>query len=147
MQIKLIKGALTALAMSIVLLSCKKDKPAAPDCSISLNGLAGSYKLTKLEYKLTPTAPVQDFFQLMPDCEKDDVVTLKNNGTYTYADAGTVCNPNGNNGGNWSVNGNVINSDGTINGTISSYDCKTLVFYATGINLPGDKYTFTMVKQ
>ncbi len=147
MNSKFIKGAMTALAISAVLFSCKKDKPAAPDCSLSLNGLAGSYILTKLDYQRTPAAPVQNYLDFMDDCEKDDVVTLRNNGTYTYADAGTVCTPNGSNNGTWSVAGNVISSDGAINGTVSSYDCKTLVFYTTGVNLPGDKYTFTMVKQ
>ena len=143
-----IKWTLIVLVFgSATLFSCKKDKPAEPDCSITMPNLSGSYKLTALKYKLNATTPEMDYLAFMDACEKDDVVVLKPNGTYEYNDAGTVCSPSGTDNGTWSVNGNTINSDGTINGTIASYDCKTLLYYAENINLPGDKFTFTMVKQ
>jgi hypothetical protein len=143
-----IKWVLTTLVFgSTMLFSCKKDKPAEPDCSISLQNLSGSYKLTALQYKRSASATPVNYLDFMDDCEKDDVLVLKANGTYDYNDAGTVCSPSGTDNGTWSVNGNTINSDGTVNGTIASYDCKTLVYYAENVNLPGDKFTFTMVKQ
>ncbi|MGG9962448.1 lipocalin family protein [Ferruginibacter sp. SUN106] len=143
------KWALTAIVCSTLFFSCKKDPvtPPVPDCSINMTNLSGAYKLTALQYKRDAAAPVVNYLDFMDACEKDDIVTLKSNGTYHYNDAGTVCTPNGSNDGTWSVNGNTINSDGTVNGTISSYDCKTLVYYAENVNLPGDKFTFTMVKQ
>lgn len=147
MNKQILKGTFAALILSSLLVACKKDKPAEPDCSLSLNGLAGKYKLTKMQYKFSPTAAEVDYLQYMDDCEKDDVVELKNNGTYAYTDGGTVCDPNGNNSGTWSISGNTINGDGTVDGTVSSYDCKTLVYYGTDIYLPGDKMTFTIVKQ
>ncbi|GAB2812347.1 lipocalin-like domain-containing protein [Ferruginibacter profundus] len=143
------KWALTALVCSTMLFACKKDPvtPPEPDCSINLTNLSGAYKLTALQYKRSATATPVNYLDYMDACEKDDIVTLKSDGTYHYNDAGTVCTPNGSNDGTWSVTGNTINSDGTVNGTISSYDCKTLVYYAENVNLPGDKFTFTMVKQ
>lgn len=147
MNKQILKSAFAALTLSSLLLACKKDTPAEPDCSLSLNGLAGKYKLTKMQYKRDASAPEVDYLQFMDDCEKDDVVELKNNGTYTYTDGGTVCDPNGNDTGTWSISGNTINGDGTVDGTVSSYDCKTLVYYGTSIYLPGDKMTFTITKQ
>ncbi|MGC4103599.1 lipocalin-like domain-containing protein [Ferruginibacter sp.] len=142
------KWALAALVCSSLAVSCKKPKAdETQDCSISMTGLAGSYKLTSLQYKLNANAAPVDYLAFMDDCEKDDLLTLKSDGKYVYNDAGTACTPNGNDSGTWQVNGNTINSDGTVNGTIVSYDCKTLVYYATGISTPGDKLTFTMVKQ
>jgi Lipocalin-like domain len=143
------KWALTALVVSTMIFSCKKDPvtPPEPDCSINMTNLSGAYKLTALTYKRNATATPVNYLDFMDACEKDDIVTLKSDGTYQYNDAGTVCTPNGSDNGTWSVTGNTINSDGTVNGTISSYDCKTLVYYAENINLPGDRFTFTMVKQ
>lgn len=147
MNKQILKGTFAALILSSLLVACKKDKPVEPDCSLSLNGLAGKYKLTKMQYKRNATAPEVDYLQFMDDCEKDDVVELKNNGTYTYTDGGTVCDPNGNDNGTWSISGNIINGDGTVDGTVISYDCRTLVYYGTNIYLPGDKMTFTITKQ
>jgi hypothetical protein len=148
MNTQKMKWALTALVCSSLLFSCKKEPVVtAPDCSISRNNLSGAYKLTAMTYKRNATAPVVNYFDYMDDCEKDDIVTLKNDGTYQYKDAGIICDPNGSNDGTWSVSGNTITSDGTINGTITSYDCKTLMYYSENVNLPGDKFSFTMVKQ
>jgi Lipocalin-like domain len=143
------KWALTAVVFaSTMLFSCKKDRSTEPDCSISMQNLAGSYKLTALKYKLNATTPEMDYLPFMEDCEKDDVVTLKSNGTYDYHDAGIVCTPGGTDNGTWGVSGNTISSDGsTINGTIASYDCKTLVYYTENFYATGDKITFTIVKQ
>lgn len=144
------KGAFAALVLAgTFIISCKKDPSPtpAPDCSISMAGLSGAYKLISLQYKRNATAPVVNYLDFMDDCEKDDIVTLKSDGTYHYNDVGTVCNPNGSDNGTWSVTGNTITSDGTINGTVSSYDCKTLVYYAENVYLAGDRLTFTVVKQ
>ena len=142
------KWALTALVFAgTTLFSCKKDPKPEPACSISMTGLSGAYKLTALKYKQNATAPEIDYLAFMDACEKDDIVTLKSNGTYDYNDAGTVCTPNGTDNGTWSITGNTLTSDGTMNGTISSYDCKTLIYYAENVNAAGDRLTFTMVKQ
>jgi hypothetical protein len=140
------KSFLAGLGLVVILASCKKDK-AEEDCSITKNNLAGVYKITAVKYKLSASAPEQDLFALMEACEKDDLLKLNNNGTYNYTDVGTFCSPSGTNSGTWSVNGNTLQSDGIITGTITSYNCKALVYFVDNEIVPGDKITFTMTKQ
>ncbi|MEC5145879.1 Lipocalin-like domain-containing protein [Chitinophaga sp. 180180018-2] len=140
--------AFMAIVLGTILLSCKKEKSNEPECGISMTGLAGSYKLTALQYRATATTAPVDYLSSLDDCEKDDILILKSDGAYNYNDAGTVCTAEGaNSHGTWHVTGNTITSDGTFNGTIASYDCKTLVFYKENAIVTGDRMTFTMVKQ
>jgi len=39
-----------------------------------------------------------------------------------------------------------LTSDGTLNGTIASFDCKTLVYYIDNAITPGDRLTYTLEK-
>jgi hypothetical protein len=143
-----IKLSLTVIALSSILFSCKKEDSTEPACSITMQNLSGSYKLTGLKYKLTPATPEMDFFSLMDDCEKDDLLVLNVNGTYQFKDLGITCSPDGNETGAWKLNGiTTVTSDGILEGTISSFDCKTLVFYNDNYNIPGDRATITLVKQ
>jgi hypothetical protein len=142
-----IKLSLAVLALSSVLFSCKKEDSATPPCSISMQNLSGSYKLTALKYKLTPATPEMDFFSLMDDCEKDDLLILNANGTYQFKDLGIACSPDGNENGTWKLDGTTVTSNGILEGTISSFDCKTLVFYNDNYNIPGDRAIITLVKQ
>jgi len=137
----------TALFISTSFFSCKKEKSATTACTINMTSLSGAYKLTALKYKRNAAAPEVDYLATMDACDKDDFITLKNDGTYIYNDAGTVCTPNGNDNGTWQLNGKILTSDGMVNGTISSYDCKTLIFYIDNSSMAGDKLTFTMLKQ
>jgi Lipocalin-like domain len=141
------KWAIMAMTAGTVLFSCKKEKSNTPGCSISVESLSGSYKLTGLQYKATAAAAPIDYLAFRDACEADDIIVLKNNGTYEYNDAGTVCTPSENEHGTWKLNGNTLTSDGTLNGTIASYDCKTLTYYVENSIAEGDKLTFTMVKQ
>jgi hypothetical protein len=147
MKRKIMKSMLCIALLCGTLSGCKKDKNEQPSCATTREGLAGTYRLTALKYKMSASAPEQDFLQYLDACERDDLVTLNANGSYTYQDAGTVCSPSGNDSGTWSVSGSTLTSDGMINGTISSYDCRTLVYHLDNILVPGDTYIFTMVKQ
>jgi Lipocalin-like domain len=143
------KAFLAALLVSSTLLSCKKEKedPKPEPCSKTMNGIAGTYKLSSLKYKISPTAAEQDALIFLDACERDDILKLNANGTSSLQDAGIVCSPSGDDNGTWSVTGNTITSDGIVNGTISSYDCKTLVYYLENQVISGDRYTFTLTKQ
>lgn len=88
-----------------------------------------------------------DYFTPLEDCEKDDILVLKADGTYKNDDAGTVCEPSGTSEGGWKLNGNTLISEGILNGTIVSYDCKTLVYYLDNTLKEGDRLTFTLTKQ
>lgn len=139
---------LLTIAAGSLLYSCKKEESSEPaGCSISMTGLSGSYKLTALQYKASATAAPVDYLATMEDCEKDDILTLKSDGTYDYNDAGTVCSPSRTDHGSWLVKGNTLTSDGVLNGTVASYDCKTMVYYVENSLAEGDRLTFTMVKQ
>jgi len=141
------KWALMAITLGSMLISCKKEKSSTSDCSISMTGLSGSYKLTALQYKTSANASPIDYLAFMDDCEKDDILILKSDGTYNVNDVGTVCTPSNAQNGTWLVKGNTLTSDGVLNGTVASYDCKTLVYYTDNSIVPGDRLTFTMVKQ
>jgi hypothetical protein len=141
------KWALMAITLGSMFFSCKKEKSSTSECSISMDGLSGSYKLTALQYKSNANAAPVDYFSYMDDCEKDDILILKNDGTYKVNDAGTVCTPSNAQNGSWLVSGNKLISDGILNGTVASYDCKTLVYYTENSIVAGDRLTFTMVKQ
>ncbi len=141
------KWTFMALTAGMIFFSCRKEKSDASGCSISMAGLSGSYKLTALQYKPSATAAPLDYLATMEACEKDDILILQSNGTYNYNDAGTICTPNGTDHGTWSLSGKTLTSDGKLNGTIASYDCKTLVYYVENALVAGDRLTFTMVKQ
>lgn len=116
-------------------------------CEISMNGLSGSYKLTSLQYRANGTTAPVDYLSSMEDCEKDDILVLKNNGMYEYNDLGTACKDSEPEHGTWTVKGNTLSTDGTLHGTISSYDCKTMVYYIDDAIVKGDRIIFTMTKQ
>lgn len=139
--------ALIVMTSGSLFFSCKKEDSKPAECSISMTSLAGSYKLIALQYKSDASATPVDYLQSMDDCEKDNILILKDDGTYVSNDAGTVCTPAEDVRGTWLVKGNTLTSDGLLNGTIASYDGKTMVYYTENAIKPGDRLTFTMVKQ
>jgi hypothetical protein len=138
-------GFLLLTVLCVFFSSCQKNKDE--NCTASVASISGSYKLTSLQYKINAGTPAQDYLVFLDACERDDIVTLNSNGTWSSQDAGVVCIPNGNDNGTWSLSGSIINSDGLIDGTIESFDCRTLVFFVADIYTNGDRLTFSMVKQ
>ena len=139
------KTLLPVLFAAVITVSCQKE--VKNDCATNMQNLAGTYKLTALKYKANASANEQDYLVYKDDCEKDDLIVLKSDGTFDYQDAGTSCTPNQNDHGNWLLTGNTITSDGMLDGIITSFDCKTLVLYSPDIFVGGDKMIFTMTKQ
>ncbi len=129
--------------------SCQKEAGNNDTCKIDMQHIAGDYKLTALTYKSNANGVEVNFFDFLNDCEKDDILGLHENGSFNFNDVGMVCSPNGSGSGTWSVNGNQLtSSDGNIlEGTISTFDCKSLVYYANDLSTPGDKLTFTLTRQ
>jgi hypothetical protein len=88
--------------------SCSKDDDEddnTPPPSLTKESLAGNYKLTGLKVKLG-SAPEIDYLGQFPACEVDDIYNLKTDFTYAYIDAGTKCNPPGDDTGVWGLPGN-----------------------------------------
>jgi hypothetical protein len=142
-----LKNIFASSVLMLVFVSCQKEADAPVNCSTTTAGISGTYKLTALAYKQTPTSPEQDFLALRDACENDDLVTLSANGTYQYKDLGVTCSPDGSNSGTWSVAGNTIISDGIVGGTIQSFDCRKLVVYSNDMIIPGDRITLTIERQ
>jgi hypothetical protein len=142
------KTTTLALIVTVFLFSaCKKD-PTEPTCAKNMASISGAYKITAATYKASPTAAEIDFLNtLFPDaCQRDDLYTFKNDGTYTILDVGTVCNPNNSDNGTWAVTGDNMQVDGDPT-TIDGFDCKTLVIANTDIMTNGDRLKLTLTKQ
>lgn len=103
--------------------SCKKDKDETP--AVTIQNLAGSYKLGAMTYK-DGNQPEVDLMVLMDACEKDNIMTLKTDKTYNNVDAGVQCVPPDNYSGDWDLpSSTTITIDGD-NLTVDSYDGKVL---------------------
>jgi len=135
------------LVLLVIALSCKKNKDKN-SCPTDMTSLAGVYKVTAYTYQTSASAPPQDYYnQVFPDsCERDDLITLNQNGNYIYTDAGMVCSPAGDAQGTWSVSGTTITIDLTPS-TIASFDCKNLVLTNSNVITTGDKENITFTRQ
>lgn len=147
MKVITLKWTLATMMLSGLIFSCKKENNNTPGCTVNMTSLSGSYKLVALQYKSSAAATSVDYLASMDACEKDNILILKSDGTYDSDDAGTVCSPSEASHGTWQVDGNTLTSDGTLNGTVASYDCKTLVYYVENSIKEGDRLTFTLMKQ
>jgi len=142
------KNFLSCFFILLLTASCQKEKDDTADpCPKTVAGIAGNYKLASLTYKASATSAEQDYLLFMDGCERDDIISLEANGTYNYQDAGMACSPDGTYSGTWGIAGNAIISDGVVNGTIQSFDCRKLIAYTTGVIVPGDRITLTIEKQ
>ena len=128
--------------IAVAATGCKKDKK---NCDLNAGNLQGSYKVTAVSYKADATTATVDEFATWDACEKDDLVIFNSNNTVTYSDAGTVCSPDGNDTGIWSLSGDQLNLDGEIY-TVSSFNCDGATFTNIGDD-PGELTTITVDKQ
>ena len=137
------KLLVVALTFSLFV-SCDKDD----DCNQDQAGISGNYRITAVTYKQTSSSPEVDYYStFFPDaCDRDDVITLNANGTYTVTDAGVQCVPPNTDSGTWSTNGTTITIDGET-GNIVSFNCDALVFGQGDIFIAGDQLKPTLTRQ
>lgn len=142
------KMFLAALVISSVFVSCKKDSD--PVCEKTVNGIAGSYKLTKVELVVSGTpSPIT-----LTSCESGAIFRLNADKSVIYTEAGSACS--GSFSGTWDVVNNKlsisksITSGGSVivydNAIIDSWNCTDFVFYVDVVisGTPGKYYrTFT----
>ncbi len=127
--------------------SCKKKDKTTDDCAITEANLAGNYKVTGVKYKASPSSPeVTDLSLYLEPCELDDIITFKTDHTYLYTDAGTACDPNGDDSGNWSLTGSTLNVEGEPF-TLDNFSCNGFSFTSTDDQVDGDKTTVILTKQ
>ena len=146
---KIIIYPVLAIVGAALLFSCKKNKGTDDTCPADASHIAGTYKLTALQYQMTASSSAQNYLIWLDDCQKDDLLVLKPDGTYDYQDRGTVCTPSGSSQGKWSIEGTHFKTDeGDFpEGVVASFDCKSFVYYVSNIYVNGDKMTFTLTKQ
>jgi hypothetical protein len=115
---------MTAMLAGAVLLltACNKEKRN----DVTKENLVGTYTLIASESQVG-AEPVEDDLLTMEPCEKDDQLKLNGDGTYNGVDAGTQCNPNGNENGSWSLPSASKLQIGVETLDIKSFDGRTLV--------------------
>lgn len=143
------KKLILALSAGIFLFAgsgCSKDDKN--NCAVTVANIAGTYKIQKVMYKLNAsTAEVDYTSTIFEACDLDDLLILNSNGVYQYQPAGVECTPpNSGDTDTWSLSGNTITIEGEA-GTVSSFDCSSLVVVFSDYDVAGDKATFTLKKQ
>ncbi len=128
------KNFVILIFIILVLTSCKKKADEVPPtCELTVTGLIGLYKISKLE--LNTGSGFSDVTNVyLTACEKDDTYNFKTNGVFEYVDAGTVCSPNGSGTGTWSVSaGKLTFQSPSVNGvelvdaTLSNNNCTSFI--------------------
>jgi hypothetical protein len=114
---------------ALIITGCSKKNDSV---AVSVKSLAGTYKLTA--YTASSSGITIDMMPNVEDCEKDNLLTLKADSTYSYKDAGTVCSIDASTDGQWTISGNYFISDGltpTDSATVKSYSGSSLVLTTT----------------
>jgi hypothetical protein len=120
---------LICLVAIAVVFSCNKNDDNNNPPQITMESLAGDYKITSA--KVNGIDILNDY---LSPCQRDDIYTLKADGTYTITDAGTICAPPSDTSGTWSLTGNDI-TIGTQKFTVVSFDGSTIEA-TTSVNQP-----------
>ena len=105
------------LSLTLILgTACKKSKDAP---AFTKENVAGAYGLIKVTFKSNAGGGEQDITsQYVDDCEKDDIITLKADGTYDSKDAGQQCT--GDYTGSWNIpSANKFDLDGEVYDLVS----------------------------
>lgn len=127
------KLSLFVIALSFLATGCKKESGSGSGgggtCTLSKTSLPGVYVITAATYQADAQSASEDYFSLYDACEKDDLFTIKNDGTLTTTEGATSCTPPSDpSTGNWVLNGsNFIVTDGVTEDayTISEFKCNS----------------------
>lgn len=133
LKIPTMKKLMCLLAITILIGTGCSKKDKTESCPVTKESVAGSYRL--VTFKMNGVDALDVTFQA---CQKDDIVTLKADGTYDYTDAGVSCDPSANSTGNWTLSGNTFTIDYfPFPLTIKSFDCSNLSGTAvySGVNI------------
>jgi hypothetical protein len=124
--------------------SCSKEKDANGD--ITVENLSGTYELKALTWMSGSTNV--NVYELLDDCEKDNLIRLNVDKTANYIDAGIVCSPPEEENGTWYLSGDSLYlSNGADGGKIKSFDGTTLVLTGSPASDPGVTATTTLQKK
>ncbi len=151
------KKILCIICGAIFIFSCKKSSPQTQNpppvpqdtCKPSPAVIKGTYKITAIKYRESNTAPEQDWYSSLQDCEKDNTYQLNADSSVLVSEGADVCPGPPPPGGisNWYLlnNNTQVALDAIYD--IDSFDCTTLVVTEKDSRVPGDTRTVTYVKQ
>lgn len=113
------------MAIIAILSACNKSDDGPSEVTPTIQNLSGDYTITSM--KVGSAGYTQEIFnELTEVCQRDDIYTLKSDKTYAVADAGTKCDPTGDDSGDWDLSGtNQFIMDGEAY-TIKSFNGKDL---------------------
>lgn len=97
---------LFSLVALLTFTGCQKDDPPAPLTKTDL--ISRNWKITAASGTFPPL-PAVDLLAQLPACEKDNIIKIQSNGTYTEDEGATKCNasdPQVASSGNWSFTNN-----------------------------------------
>ena len=117
--------AFTTLSM-LFLSSCDKDDDDEnEEPSLTVESLAGNYRLTKVLGKTNVISETDITNTYLEPCQRDDIITLNTNATYDYKDEGTECSPPGDGTGAWALTNDKI-IIGPLEFTVTKWDGREL---------------------
>ncbi len=133
-------------AFVLLAISCQKEDEQ-PHVEITIQNMAGTYKLSKIGVKVDNSAESDVTRFLLMECQKDDLLTLDTNLTYSYVDVGISCGT-GNVDGKWALNNSTTMVIGDSTYVIRKFDGTNLELNHTEIvNRVTATYTEYYVKQ
>lgn len=127
-KVKLIQSAIVILTVLFIttIVSCKKDDSTSPKTKTEI--ISGKNFFMKA-LTVSPAVsingiPVTDFFVLLPACSTDDFTVYNANGTVTYDEGLTKCEPDDpqTQTGTWSFTENETKISETFDGETQSYN-------------------------
>jgi len=114
-----------ASLLTLLFAGCSKKNDSV---ALTMKNVAGTYKLTAATGSFG--GYTMNLYDSIPACQKDDNLKLNADSTYQHIDAGTQCNPPGDEQGTWLISGNyfILNSQNGIDtATIKSFNGSQLV--------------------
>jgi len=138
------KILLGLFSLSLLSISCKKSKDAPAQQPVTIENIAGTYKLTSATVGSSPS-DTYDIYANMSACNKDNLYILHSDNTFHYKDAGTQCDPVGDYDDVWTLEGNDIRF-GEEMGTITKFDGTNMEITAN-TPTPGQVYKANYRKQ
>lgn len=147
----MLKHLLTICSFLLLISSCKKDDDDDNNdpTAITKENLSANYKMVAGVGKLgLLEIDVMNNDQFFPACQRDDIISLKQDFTYSTTDAGVVCTPSSTEEGVWALpNTSTIIIDGETFTIISFTGTELKIGYKEDTPLGAADVTLTFRKQ
>lgn len=131
-----------ACLSALLFAGCKKTDT----CNLTEESLVGTYRLTALTYRQSPSGTEQDLYNTIYDCERDNVFIFNADRTFNFQDVGILCIPPLNDASTWSLIGTTLEFGGEVN-NVTSFDCNNMITTTSDYNFPGDVLRATYIRQ